>query len=175
MVSKWQDVSNEQLLACYADLDFQAFEVFFKRNQRHVFNFLLLRCKNRSDAEDAFQETFLRVHKYILKYDQTLPALPWIFSIAKNVAYDLSKKKSGVETPTESIEQEDPSKTVEEKLAAKEELQLLLKDLSEDERCLIQERLVEDREFEFIAQTHQITPANARKRMSLLLKRLRGR
>jgi len=41
--------------------------------------------RNSTEAEDAAQETFIRVHKYFGTFDPTRPVEPWLSSIAYNV------------------------------------------------------------------------------------------
>ena len=80
--------TNEELLARYQSLDSDAFDLFFERNHSLVFNYLLSRLKNRPEAEEAFQQTFLRIHRYIQSYDPAQNAVGWVFTIARNVSFD---------------------------------------------------------------------------------------
>lgn len=48
---------------------------------------------NRPDAEDAFQETWVRVIDRIASFDGGLPFGPWLFRIARNQAFDLLRRR----------------------------------------------------------------------------------
>jgi len=48
---------------------------------------------NRSDAEDAFQETWVRVIDRIASFDDGLPFGPWLFRVARNQAFDLLRRR----------------------------------------------------------------------------------
>ena len=49
-------------------------------------------CRNLSDAEDLYQETWCRVVDKIHLYDESLPFLPWLFSICVNTYRNAHKK-----------------------------------------------------------------------------------
>lgn len=53
--------------------------------------------RHPADAEDALQETFLRVRRYGAK-KPTTNVLGWLYAIASNVCFDLGAKR-GRETP----------------------------------------------------------------------------
>ena len=65
--------------------------------QRHH-NALLIRCyvylKNREDAEDATQETELRVFRAIQNFRGDSSFRTWLFAIADRQCYDLVRKRS---------------------------------------------------------------------------------
>lgn len=159
------------MLARYQDGDFAGFDRFYQKNHALIFRFLLHRLRNRSDAEDAFQETFLRIHRFITSYDKRQTALPWVFTIARNVAIDFYKqRKSHV-----SIGETDAltHSRVQESIEAREELVAMISKLSQPERELLERRLLNDEEFEQIAATMKTTPTNVRQKLSRILKKLR--
>ncbi|WP_209865627.1 RNA polymerase sigma factor SigW [Paenibacillus shirakamiensis] len=48
---------------------------------------------NRHEAEDIVQETFLRVHKNWMKYDENQKFSTWIYRIATNLCIDRLRKR----------------------------------------------------------------------------------
>jgi RNA polymerase sigma-70 factor (ECF subfamily) len=48
---------------------------------------------NEADARDASQEVFLRVYKYLKRYDQNQDFFAWIYRITVNVCRDILKKR----------------------------------------------------------------------------------
>lgn len=70
MSSGRNEATLEFLLARYRDSDPEAFREFYRRTKTLVLHFLLRNLKNRADAEDVFQETYFRVHRYVASYDQ---------------------------------------------------------------------------------------------------------
>ena len=53
------------------------------------------RLRGRGLADDVVQETFLRVHRNLDRFDTTLPAWPWLKMIATNVCTDVLRCRQG--------------------------------------------------------------------------------
>jgi len=163
--------SNEELLAKYGRSDAAAFKEFYGRNSKLIYNYILSKTKNKSDADDAIQETFFRIHKYVHKFDPSQNALGWTFQIARNVMIDLfhKKTKSSTEEEQDGVSTDNPQVAV----AAKIELERLLDKLAPEERKLLVSRFVDSDSFEIIAQQTGSNAANVRQKLSRLLKKLR--
>lgn len=58
-----------------------------------VYNYILKRTNNETDAEDIVIETFSKAFTNIVKYDDTYAFNTWLISIAKNVHIDMIRKK----------------------------------------------------------------------------------
>ena len=51
--------------------------------------FLLTRCSNRADAEDALQDTFVNAYRYLHSYDERWRFSTWIYRIGlRNLSRD---------------------------------------------------------------------------------------
>jgi RNA polymerase sigma-70 factor, ECF subfamily len=89
--------SDVQLIEEYLSGDEAAFSELIKRYLKPVYNFLY-QLTNRDVAvlDDLTQVTFIKAWKNIKKYDQKRNFKAWIFTIAKNTAYDYFKKKKTV-------------------------------------------------------------------------------
>lgn len=136
-----------------------------------IFQFLLVRLRNQADAEEAFQETFLRIHRFITSYDESQTALAWVFTIARNVAIDSFKnRKATVDIDTVTLVSQAKADVV---LIAREELKAMLDKLSHDEKILLQRRLLDDSAFEEISSETGISNISLRKRFSRLIRKLR--
>ena len=60
---------------------------------------------NRHDAEDAVQETFLKVHRSIANFKGQSSFATWVYRILVNSCYDMRRKKvRRQETPAEDLE-----------------------------------------------------------------------
>ncbi len=162
---------DDELLVRYQGGDFAAFDAFYIRNHELIFRFLMFRLRNRSDAEDAFQETFLRIHRSIGSYKKGSKALPWVFTVAKNVAIDFVKRRKS----TVSIEEGDAviDARTHDVLQLRQELELLLRKLTKQEQELLHRRLLDDDDFESLALAMKANPVNLRQRFSRLIRRLR--
>jgi RNA polymerase sigma factor (sigma-70 family) len=165
--------TNEDLLTRYAKADKGAFEQFYRRNHRLIFHFLIVRLTNVSDAEEALQETFLRLHKAIDRYDPSKSALTWTLTIARNVAIDRLRRKKEVllGDQLDSVGIESDHAVIHE---AKEVLRADVARLPADERRLLEARFFDDQSFNDIATDFGITAASARQRLGRLLQRLKS-
>lgn len=61
--------------------------------QDPVYNLCYRMLGESGEAEDATQETFLRVYKNLSRYDTTRPFKTWILSIASNHSIDRLRKR----------------------------------------------------------------------------------
>ena len=59
-----------------------AFEQLVLQYQDRLYRFLLVRAKNRADAEDVLQDTFVAVFKYLPSYRPKYRFSTWLFTIA---------------------------------------------------------------------------------------------
>lgn len=61
-----------------------------------LLRFLINQCRNRWEAEDLLQDTWLRIHKSRHTYRPEEPVLPWIFAIARHVKVDGFRRSSRI-------------------------------------------------------------------------------
>ncbi len=71
-----------------------AFDQIMIRHQRKVVSLAWRVLGNEEDARDAAQETFLRVYKYLCKYDEQQDFAGWLYRITINVCRDMARKRS---------------------------------------------------------------------------------
>jgi len=80
-------------MLAYIDGDMEAFETLYGRHKNRVFGFLMVRLKDRSEAEDVFQAVFDKLHRKRHQYRQEIPFLPWLFTLARNTLIDHVRKR----------------------------------------------------------------------------------
>lgn len=85
------------LMERYVDGDERAFEALYQAVQREVRKVLRRRLRSEDEVEDALQKTFLNVHAARHAYRRGSAVVPWIITIAKNVALDRLRRKSSRE------------------------------------------------------------------------------
>src|SRR6476619_156579 len=73
--------------------DHAAFEQIMIHSQQRVMAMSWRMLGNDADARDASQEVFLRVYKYLKRYDQDQDFFAWLYRITVNVCRDLLKKR----------------------------------------------------------------------------------
>ncbi len=89
-----ESVSDEALLMAYRDTgDRSSLEALIRRYQTELFSFLRRYLGDDCLAEDAFQLTFLQVHKKAALFDASRRFRPWLYGVATNQAIDLKRRE----------------------------------------------------------------------------------
>lgn len=84
---------DRKLIAEFLDGSDGSFELLVGRYLKPVYNFLHRFTQDKDVLDDLTQETFIKVWKNIKKFDPEKNFKTWLFTIAKNTAYDFLKKK----------------------------------------------------------------------------------
>lgn len=155
----------------YQHGEYRAFEVLYERYSPRLYGYLRTKCSNPGEAEDLLQQTFLNVHRNRYRYDSTLPFVPWIFSIARNILIDHLRKRRAV--PTEDGKLISLADRASERFAESPSMEEILNLLPPEQRRLLELRFSEGMSFEEIAGKHGITAVSARKRVSRAIEYLR--
>lgn len=85
--------TDEALVADAKVGDMKAFEALVRRYERPLFNYIRRFVGNVSDAEDIFQDTFVRVHGSLWRFRVSSPFKPWLYCIASNRCIDLLRRR----------------------------------------------------------------------------------
>ena len=59
-MQKYTELTDEMLVAAYAQGDNAAFDVLLSRHKTKLFNYILQIVRDRDVADDIFQETFVK-------------------------------------------------------------------------------------------------------------------
>ena len=105
-------VSDERLAARAADGDLASFEELVVRYRRSVYRLARSITGNHEDADDAVQETFIRVFRSLGRFDPSRPFRPWIKKITFNTSLTVlrktARKNSEVDMDLERFEGSTP-------------------------------------------------------------------
>ena len=71
----------------------EAFQDVVERYHERLFKVILRIVKNRSDAEEVIQDTFLKAYRKLDSFQADSSLYTWLYRIAVNAAVDLSKKR----------------------------------------------------------------------------------
>jgi len=96
---------SKRLIENYTAGDEQSFEALVDLHLKPLYSFLYLILRDKDATEDAIQETFIKVWRNLKKYDSNKKFKTWLYTIAKNTAFDSLKKKKAL--PFSSFEDED--------------------------------------------------------------------
>jgi RNA polymerase sigma-70 factor, ECF subfamily len=88
------ELGDAQLAAATLDGDSRAFTVLADRYHLRLLNFIHRMIGDRERAEDLVQETFVRVHRHLHRYDQNRKFSTWAYTIAGNLAKNELRNRS---------------------------------------------------------------------------------
>ena len=70
----------------------EKFHDLVKRYEQKLYNFGLRMCRNRSDAEDMIQDTFLNVFKYLKSFRHETKFKNWLYRVAASTCIKRRRK-----------------------------------------------------------------------------------
>jgi RNA polymerase sigma-70 factor (ECF subfamily) len=149
--------SLEALLGQVALGSREAFEVLYRDTSRKLFGICLRVLPQRSEAEDALQETFTTVWRKAAQFDAARASpISWLAMIARNKAIDhLRARPARRMVPIELIEQvEDPGPSPQQHtqtLADRSRLDACIQQLESQRRSLICAAFFEGSTYEELA------------------------
>ncbi|HDP35558.1 MAG TPA: RNA polymerase sigma factor [Candidatus Hydrogenedentes bacterium] len=92
--------TDEQLMRRSRSGDEDAFALLVRRYEAPLYRYLFRMLQNSADAEDVFQETFLRIYRNLHRFREDGRFKPWAYRIAANLARDrLRARKRRSELP----------------------------------------------------------------------------
>jgi len=122
-------LSDERLTQRAVGGDERAFAAIFRRYHQPLYRFCLAIVGNPEDAQDALQNTMIKVLRALPGEERQIELKPWLYRIAHNEAIDLLRRRR--ETRPLDIEHAAPSQGLAEDVATRERLRRLLADLRE--------------------------------------------
>jgi RNA polymerase sigma-70 factor (ECF subfamily) len=178
-------LSDQELVKKYLTGDNTSFEILLTRHKSRVFAFIMSKIKNRDITEDIFQDTFIKVINSLQKgkYNEEGKFLPWMMRIAHNLVIDHFRKESKMKNirPTAEFNIFDVinngNRGQDEEMIRKRvhaDLNMLIKDLPEDQMEVLKMRYFEDMSFKEISEITCVSINTALGRMRYALINLRN-
>ncbi len=121
--------SDERLTRRAVGGDERAFAAIFRRYHQSLYRFCLAIVGNPDDAQDALQNTMVKVMRALPGEERTIALKPWLYRIAHNESIDLLRRRR--ETRELDVEQAAPGYGLAEDVVTRERLRRLLVDLRE--------------------------------------------
>lgn len=153
--------------------DADAFNELHRRHAPKIYGYLTRKLKTISAADDVFQDTFLRLHKFRSRYDPALPFVPWFFTIARNAIIDHHRKQQTL-VKNESEEVEETTAIWNPTTTQAAPFYTYLDGLSEREKEVLTLHINEGFSFREISSWLKMSPSNARKLSSRAIQKLKA-
>lgn len=156
---------REAVLRCQGgDPGHVAFRFLYDAFSPEVFGFLRNILREREAAEDALQETFMRLHKGLSGFDATRPLRPYVLQVARNVAIDVLRARKKKPRPA-AFADEDQLPPEEARVfgdanssECREVVAEALAALGPEPRTLLALRFIQGLSYEEIAREERVTP-----------------
>ena len=178
-------IDNDQLIINkILEGDTNAFSILVDRYKDLVFTLAIRMVKNREEAEEVSQDTFIKVYKSLSKFKGNSKFSTWIYKVAYNTCLDRLKKiKREYNVVTIDEYTEHQVKTLDNALAQmeakehKDKIQECLQLLPSDDSFLLTLYYFEELSLEEISKVVDLTANNvkvklfrSRKKLTTILK-----
>src|SRR3954451_23105660 len=120
-------LSDERLTRRAVGGDERAFAAIFRRYHQSLYRFCLAIVGNPEDAQDALQNTMIKVLRALPGEERKIELKPWLYRIAHNESIDLLRRRR--ETAQLDVEEVAPGYGLAEDAATRERLRRLVADL----------------------------------------------
>lgn len=173
-----EEERDEALAAKAAGGDRDAFEALMTRHRASVYRLCRSVTGNHDDADDAAQETFVRVHKALGSFDPSRPFGPWVRKIAWNAALTVGRDaKAGVlkvsdEDAPEAVDPAPGPEAAMERWEEGERMAKAVESLPVDLRTVLLLRALDGLSYAEIAETAGIPAGTVMSRLSRARERL---
>ena len=176
--------TDQVLVQNYLSGNQSSFEILLNRHKDRIYAFIMSKIKNRDITEDIFQDTFIKVINSLQKgkYNEQGKFLPWMMRIAHNLVIDHFRKQSKMRMVRSTDEYDifnlldSDSATIEQEMIitqVKTDLKLLIKQLPEDQKEVLNMRYFEEMSFKEIAELTGVSINTALGRMRYALINIR--
>ncbi len=179
------DKSDEQLVALYVDGMNGAFDELIERHKDRVYTYIYHSIKDNDQANDIFQETFVKVIMTIKqgRYVENGHFLAWVLRIAHNLIIDFFRRTrnenlQSTDVPEVNVlnRKELSEDTVEDALVTSQihkDVRRLIMALPEPQRQVLLMRYYRNMSFKEIADSTKVSINTALGRMRYALMNMR--
>lgn len=174
-------MSEQDLIKKAQKGEVEAFEQLIRDYEKRILNYCFRMLGNLSDAEDAAQEVFVKIFRFIGSFNGQSSFSTWLYRIASNVCLDLLRKAKRRPQDTVSIHQEnddgeeysiaiedtEPNPYERAQLSeAQQALKKALEQLSDEHRQVVILRDIEGLSYEEIAEAMGTAPGTVKSRLN---------
>ncbi len=131
--------------------DITALENLYNETRSYVFRFAFSIMKNKEEAEDIMQDTYININKYASNYDAKTKPMSWILTITKNLCFNKLKKQKR-NNNMDITELEETLVTNNDNAFDKVLVQNIIESLNDEERQIFVLHSIEDFKFKEIGK-----------------------
>jgi RNA polymerase sigma factor (sigma-70 family) len=91
-----------------------AFAALVEEHAAPLYRFLCRKTGNAADAEDLVQQTFVKAHRALARFNTRKPLAPWLFTIARNLAASHYRSQRLIPGPEREHDERTPLANLEE-------------------------------------------------------------
>lgn len=179
-----QGLSDAALINAYKKGNLQAFEIILSKYKDPIYQTIYMLVRDIALAEDLFQEVFIKIIQTIRKgnYTEEGKFLPWASRIARNLCMDYFRKQKATALKTMDVAspaaknyayQDLNTLQILEQMQSAEIVHVLIEQLPNEQKQVIQMRFYEDLSFKEIAEQTGCSINTALGRMRYALINLR--
>lgn len=169
------------VIARARDGDEDAFRLLVERHSRNIYRLAYRMTGRPADAEDVVQETFIRAHRQLDRFEARSNFGTWLYRIGFNCAVDYVRSRTVREVPEglDVLEQRQPASTVpaaDDLVYATEigsQVRAALDDLSAQERAAFVMRHYQGCSIEEICSTLELKTNAAKHAVFRAVKKMR--
>ncbi len=184
-MQKLAKVTDDVLVQSYANGNNDAFDTLLARHQGRLLNYIIQLTGNRQQAEDVFQETFVKAIITIRKgnYTENGKFGAWLARIARNLVIDQFRQEKAeptLSTDDDGVDilnrKELSEHTVEDgmvELQIRDDVRRLIRELPEQQRQVLVMRYYQGLSFKEIAEQTEVSINTALGRMRYAILNLR--
>ncbi len=165
--------SDEDLLAAHARGDPEAFAELVRRYQRPVFRVALRFARDRDEAEDLAQRTFLRALAHASRIEPSGTFKSWLFRVVSNLAKNHLRDRARLVFGAPADAPAEPEGDDPERLARARRMREALSRVPRRQRQVMTLRIDAELSFSEIASALGITENNAKVCFHLGTKRIK--
>ena len=173
----WDKRRDNKLVRRARKGDAKAFEKLVERYQRPVYACIIRLVRSHEATDDLIQESFIRVHNNLHRFDERYPFYPWVRRIAVNATLNYLKSAAGRHLlPLDAVEDTVSDENPGEQLEQREMLRCLrraLLVLPEEQRMVFLLRTREEMSYQEIADALGISMGTVMSRLNRARARLK--
>lgn len=185
-MEKFAAMTDEELALQYVDGNNQAFDELLARNQQKLFNYIMFMVHNQEQANDIFQDTFVKIIVKLQQgnYTNSGKFSYWMTRIAHNVIMDWYRMQKGEHIVEPNADNDLSNLGGQEVLELNREMQLINSQIMNDvrhmmdslptaQREVVYMRMYQDLSFKEIAEITGVSINTALGRMRYAILNLR--